>query len=189
MSGQWRRHRNRFGPYRYGPRPPHWWPEGEAWPPVDPRGYWRRRRRGFVGRIWLVMIALWWLSGIGAFSIVHRIGDGGLLTGDRFWRIGPLFALGAFAVLLIAAVAGTVSQVGDIVGAAERVASGDLSVRLRPKGPPSVRAVADAFNNMAERLAAQEKQRRELMADVAHELRTPLSVVQGKLEGLIDGVY
>jgi len=49
--------------------------------------------------------------------------------------------------------------------------------------------VATAFNDMAERLARQEKQRRDLMADIAHELRTPLSVVQGRLEGLLDGVY
>jgi two-component system OmpR family sensor kinase/two-component system sensor histidine kinase BaeS len=42
---------------------------------------------------------------------------------------------------------------------------------------------------MAGRLQAQDEQRRHLMADVAHELRTPLSVVQGRLEGLLDGVY
>src|SRR5438105_4150604 len=42
---------------------------------------------------------------------------------------------------------------------------------------------------MAERLAANETQRRQLLADVTHELRTPLTVIQGQLEGLIDGVY
>jgi two-component system OmpR family sensor kinase/two-component system sensor histidine kinase BaeS len=42
---------------------------------------------------------------------------------------------------------------------------------------------------MAQRLEAQDRQRRNLMADIAHELRTPLTVVQGKLEGLLDGVY
>jgi two-component system OmpR family sensor kinase/two-component system sensor histidine kinase BaeS len=52
-----------------------------------------------------------------------------------------------------------------------------------------VRALAHAFNAMAERLAHADRQRRDLMADVAHELRTPLSVLQGRLEGLLDGVY
>lgn len=42
---------------------------------------------------------------------------------------------------------------------------------------------------MAKELDAQDQARRHLMADIAHELRTPLAVVQGKLEGLIDGVY
>jgi two-component system OmpR family sensor kinase/two-component system sensor histidine kinase BaeS len=52
-----------------------------------------------------------------------------------------------------------------------------------------VRALARAFNTMTERLENHDRQRRNLMADVAHELRTPLTVMQGKLEGLVDGVY
>src|SRR5262249_32209724 len=51
------------------------------------------------------------------------------------------------------------------------------------------RSLARAFNSMAERLQAQDQQRRHLMADVAHELRTPLTVIQGQLEGLLDGIY
>src|SRR4029453_527655 len=57
------------------------------------------------------------------------------------------------------------------------------------QGPGSLRSVGKAFNTMTSRLAAQEQQRRNLMADIAHELRTPLSVIQGRLEGLLDGVY
>jgi signal transduction histidine kinase len=49
--------------------------------------------------------------------------------------------------------------------------------------------VGGAFNSMAARLGLQDRQRRHLMADIAHELRTPLSVIQGRLEGLLDGVY
>jgi signal transduction histidine kinase len=48
---------------------------------------------------------------------------------------------------------------------------------------------ARAFNTMAEQLETQDQARRHLMADIAHELRTPLAIVQGKIEGLIDGVY
>jgi two-component system OmpR family sensor kinase/two-component system sensor histidine kinase BaeS len=49
--------------------------------------------------------------------------------------------------------------------------------------------LARAFNTMTTRLQDHDRQRRELMADVAHELRTPLTVMRGKVEGLIDGVY
>jgi two-component system OmpR family sensor kinase/two-component system sensor histidine kinase BaeS len=78
---------------------------------------------------------------------------------------------------------------GDIVGAAERVGRGDYSAKLVERGPPFLRKVARAFNTMTTRLDAQEQLRRNLMADVAHELRTPLSVIRGRLEGLLDGVY
>jgi signal transduction histidine kinase len=78
---------------------------------------------------------------------------------------------------------------GDIVGAAERVGRGDYSAKLIEQGPPFLRKVARAFNAMTTRLEAQEQLRRNLMADVAHELRTPLSVMRGRLEGLLDGVY
>lgn len=78
---------------------------------------------------------------------------------------------------------------GDVVDAAERVALGDFKVRVAEYGPPWLRSVAAAFNSMTARLELQQRQRRDLMADIAHELRTPLSVMQGRLEGMLDGVY
>src|ERR1043166_171802 len=57
------------------------------------------------------------------------------------------------------------------------------------QGPPPFRRLARAFNTMTERLANHDRQRRDLMADLSHELRTPVTVLQGKLEGLLDGVY
>jgi signal transduction histidine kinase len=99
----------------------------------------------------------------------------------------------AILVLLLAVFFGAMRRfgfpLGDIVGAADRVASGDLSARVPERGPPSLRSVARAFNSMTARLQAQDQQRRHLMADIAHELRTPLTVIQGRLEGLLDGVY
>jgi signal transduction histidine kinase len=142
-------------------------------------------------RAWLLMLAVWWLSGIGAFSLVTRFGQRPFMfwTGDRLWSLALVAVIGVFTMSLIVFVRRVMSPIGDIVGAAHRVADGDLTTRVPTAGPPAIRAVATAFNDMAERLASQEKQRRELMADIAHELRTPLSVVQGRLEGLIDGVY
>jgi signal transduction histidine kinase len=102
-------------------------------------------------------------------------------------------------LLVCAAVAGGIAAllrrvagpVADIVAAADRIAHRDYLVRVPvpDRGPAWVGDTARAFNAMAEELDAQDKARRHLMADIAHELRTPLAIVQGKLEGLMDGVY
>ena len=81
------------------------------------------------------------------------------------------------------------APVADVIDAVERVAEGDLTARVRERGPRAARALARSFNAMTARLAALEEQRRRVLADVSHELRTPLSVVQGQLEALIDGVH
>ena len=81
------------------------------------------------------------------------------------------------------------TPVGDIIEASNRVADGDFATRLNEDGPRPVRIVARAFNSMTTRLQAQDAQRRHLMADIAHELRNPLAVLQGRLEGMLDGVY
>ena len=73
--------------------------------------------------------------------------------------------------------------------AADRVAGGDYSTRVAARGPGEVRRLGSAFNEMAARLQASDDQRRRLLADVTHELRTPLAVVQGSLEAMVDGVH
>jgi len=73
--------------------------------------------------------------------------------------------------------------------ATRAVAAGDLTVRVPTYYPGEMRELAVAFNQMAEGLARADELRRNMTADVAHELRTPLSVVRGKLEGILDGVY
>jgi two-component system OmpR family sensor kinase/two-component system sensor histidine kinase BaeS len=73
--------------------------------------------------------------------------------------------------------------------AADALAEGDLSARVEVGGSGEFRRFTRSFNRMAEALESSDRQRRELLADIAHELRTPLTVVQGNLEGLRDGVY
>jgi signal transduction histidine kinase len=146
-------------------------------------------------RIAVVFALLFLLSAVGAITVVSSIlatlkgspvNDGGASSWAIVVVAGiALVAAGSFA-LLIRRVAMPLS---DVVTAAGRVASGDYAVRVAEHGPPSLRSVARAFNNMTAQLHAQDQQRRHLMADIAHELRTPLTVVQGQLEGLIDGVY
>ena len=73
--------------------------------------------------------------------------------------------------------------------ATRRIEAGDYSTRMSERGPREVARVARAFNQMSARLEAADAQRRSVLADVAHELRTPLSIIRGQTEGIADGVY
>lgn len=81
------------------------------------------------------------------------------------------------------------SPVADIMAAADAVANGDFTVRVFEQVPGEFGRLARSFNRMTVQLASVEEQRRALTADVAHELRTPLHIIQGNLEGLLEGVY
>jgi two-component system sensor histidine kinase BaeS len=72
--------------------------------------------------------------------------------------------------------------------AARKVATGDFSYRVSPKTDDEIGEVSDAFNTMAEQLEKKEKSRRQFLADIAHELRNPLSIIRGNLEAWLDGV-
>ena len=76
-----------------------------------------------------------------------------------------------------------------VTHAAQTLAGGDMSVRVRGHPVREIDELGRAFNTMANSLAAADQQRRQLTADVAHELRTPLSIIKGRLEGMQDGVY
>lgn len=72
--------------------------------------------------------------------------------------------------------------------AASAIAAGDLSQRVSVQSRDELRDLAVTFNHMAENLSRAEEHRRQMVADVAHELRTPLSVMQANLEAMQDGV-
>lgn len=71
---------------------------------------------------------------------------------------------------------------------ARRIAEGDLTQRVKGAGDDEIGEVAEAFNSMAAQLEKKEKSRKQLLADIAHELRNPLSIIQGNLEAWLDGV-
>src|SRR4029077_15248610 len=75
------------------------------------------------------------------------------------------------------------------IGAAGRIEAGDYSVQVPESGPRDLRSVARAFNEMSARLKASDEQRRGFLAELAHEFRTPLTVIRGQAEGIADGVY
>jgi two-component system OmpR family sensor kinase/two-component system sensor histidine kinase BaeS len=73
--------------------------------------------------------------------------------------------------------------------AIDSVAEGDLSVRVPENDSDMFSNLNQRFNKMIAELERAEQQRRNLTADIAHELRTPLHIIQGNLEGVLDGVY
>ena len=82
--------------------------------------------------------------------------------------------------------------VESVTRAAGRVAAGDLSVRIPVTGAGTggseTARLAHSFNTMADSLERLERNRKDMVADVAHELRTPLTVMRGRLEAMEDGV-
>jgi two-component system, OmpR family, sensor histidine kinase BaeS len=84
---------------------------------------------------------------------------------------------------------GAVRPLADIAAAAERLGDGEPGVRVRARGPRPVRSLATSFNAMAERLDRTRTDRRTMLAEVTHELGTPLTVISGGLEAMLDGVH
>ncbi|HEY73633.1 MAG TPA: HAMP domain-containing protein [Thermoflexia bacterium] len=105
-----------------------------------------------------------------------------------FLMTGLFIGLGSLTVGLVIS-RGMSRPLISLTDAARAVAAGDLSARVPVRYRGEVRELAVAFNDMAQDLARADELRRNLTADVAHELRTPLSVIRGKLEGVLDGVY
>ena len=96
---------------------------------------------------------------------------------------------GLVGILLVSLVSRQVlTPVRSLSSAARRLGQGDLSQRVSAQGRDEIGQLAGSFNSMAEDLDNAERQRRSLMADVAHELRTPLSNIQGYLEAVRDGL-
>ncbi len=182
--GPW--HSDWHSHWRPGERP-HWWPEDEPWPPRRKPG---RKPRSFlrkVGCFFGVIFALMVAASI--LGAIFSEGGGRRDDGGPPWG----FFLVIIMVLSLAYVGRTVRRtaapIAEVMSAAERVADGDYAVRVETKANGDVGRLVESFNAMTTRLETNETQRRNLFADVAHELRTPLSVIRGNTEGMLDGVY
>lgn len=75
---------------------------------------------------------------------------------------------------------------GALTVAARKIAAGDLQQRVTVRHGDEIGELAQTFNLMADNLAREEELRRNLMADIAHELRNPLTIIQGQLDAMLD---
>jgi signal transduction histidine kinase len=166
------------------------WAPGAGW--YRREGSWPRRSR-FVRRLAILLLLVLTLSAAGASALVswilRQLGfDAGTL-GVPTLLLTLVILFATVLTFFMLAMRRVGLPFGDIVAAADRVAGGDYSTRVAERGPPYLRVVSRAFNGMTARLQEQDRHRRDLLADIAHELRTPLAVLQGRLEGVLDGVY
>lgn len=122
--------------------------------------------------------------------------DTDLLDQDTLFRRSTNYSLivsALVAAVLALVLSFFVSQrlvrpVRAVTAAAQAMEGGDLSHRVQASGGDEVAELGLAFNRMAETLSHQEKLRKNLTADVAHELRTPLATIQSQIEAFQDGV-
>ena len=115
--------------------------------------------------------------------------EAGLL--ERVGRSLVMAAIVAGGVALIVGgllIYNLLRPVRDLTTAARALAKGDLSRRVRVRGEDELGDLSQAFNQMAANLERAESQRQEMTADIAHELRNPLAVIQARLEAITDGV-
>jgi two-component system, OmpR family, sensor histidine kinase BaeS len=168
-------------------RPP-WWPETEAWPPSGPHSWARNRgRRGrwrgllvFAVVIFVVVAVVNTVLGLFGYLLLPASIAGKLLAAV----LGLVLLF--FLVLSSRSLARTAGRVTEAAG---RVENGDYSARLSDRGWGALADLARAFNSMSARLEMNETRRRSFLAEVTHELRTPLAIIRGEAEAIADGVH
>lgn len=116
-----------------------------------------------------------------ALPLVQKLDDAALRAG--------LLAGGIALVLALVLSAGLLRPIGQLTAAARHLAAGDLEQKVSVNGNDELATLARSFNSMTESLKHSEEERQSMTADIAHELRTPLSVQRAHLEALLDGIY
>ena len=114
---------------------------------------------------------------------------------DNMWKgfIG-LFFMTAFVVLMVSFMASSVTTlrqiqpIREMARATRQYAEGNFDVRMKDYGrSDEIGELAASFNNMAENLQQTERQRREFIANISHELKTPMTTIAGYTDGILDG--
>jgi two-component system sensor histidine kinase BaeS len=107
---------------------------------------------------------------------------------DRLHLVAALGAAGLALALAVLLAGRLTAPLTALRRGADSLGKGSLDTRIEPAGPPEFRSVATALNRLAEALEQEEAVRRQTTADVAHELRTPLQGLLGRIEAAQDRV-
>ena len=114
---------------------------------------------------------------------------------DDLWRaFAGLLLMTAFVVLMISFMASSITTmrqikpIREMAQATRLYAEGDFDIRMNDYGrEDEIGELAASFNNMAESLQQTERQRREFIANISHELKTPMTTIAGYTDGILDG--
>jgi signal transduction histidine kinase len=105
---------------------------------------------------------------------------------DPLWQAGLVALLSSLLLALLLArwVARPLNQLTDAAG---EVAAGHFDLEVVPSGPKEIRGLAAAFNHMIERVKTSQKSQRDFIANISHELKTPLTSIAGFAQAILDG--
>ena len=156
---------------------------------------WRKKRRYIVWRFirFVIFVCVLVFGGMAAVRfLVSHFFDGNGQMAALVWValcglvfVIPMVAMGVGMRIY----SGIAAPLANVMAAAESVTDGDLTVQIPETGSGEFGRLTRSFNRMTRELERSDQQRRNLTVDVAHELRTPLHIIQGNLEGILDGVY
>jgi signal transduction histidine kinase len=136
---------------------------------------------------------------VGAVYVAYHVGGSGFVdavsgtvrfVASEWWQFLVAGAIAAFIALFLARILarGLTQPLRDMANAARRMARGEYGHRVRVRSRDEVGQLAEAFNRMSGEMAGLERLRRDLVANVSHELKTPISALRAHLENLLDGV-
>jgi signal transduction histidine kinase len=118
-----------------------------------------------------------------------------LQVAARAWRrIVKLVVIAGFVATAIAVLAGVVAgraitrPIRTVTRTAHAIAAGDYDRRVTPEGPAEINELSLAFNGMVEEVLSQRRVERDLLANISHELASPLGLIRGYAEALAEGV-
>jgi signal transduction histidine kinase len=112
-----------------------------------------------------------------------------LASAKRSALLGGAIAFGLALLLSVLLISEVLSPLRVLTRATEQIARGDLTQRVKLKARDEFGQLGDSFNRMIKNLRHSEEIRRSMTADIAHELRTPVTIIQGNLEAILDEIY
>lgn len=126
------------------------------------------------------------------YVFITNVVDNILKTWSSLTGITAIVTIGVFAAAMIVSLMYSkhmAKPLDEMAAASRRFARGDFSVRVRQREDPTdeMGALIDSFNKMADSLENAEERRSEFIANISHELRTPMTTISGFAEGLLDG--
>lgn len=124
---------------------------------------------------------------VAAVAISAIVSQLGLALGVPVWLRPVISVILALAIVQVFS-HGITSPLREMADASRRMAEGDYGARVTATSRDEVGDLARGFNSMAAQLEAVEQQRREFVATVSHDLRTPIAALRANLENIIDGV-